>query len=344
MSNPIYEKLLPAPINGGFKMEDYNIWCGSVIADEIGGFHMFASRWRKELGFGFQWLFNSEIVRAYSQNPEGPYEFKEVVLGRRERCYFDALNQHNPSIKYWNGTYFLYYFGATYGGPIPGTGDIVFNERIIEVWNNKRIGLATSKSLLGPWKRADRPILEPNSFGNWDCTITTNPSPVILEDGRTYMIYKSREYANATLKLGVAFAPNPGGPFVRLSDKPIFEFENPDFHVEDPFLWFEDNKFHVILKDDFKNNCCGITGECGAGIYATSNDCIHWEIAKDPKAYSRKVTWEDGSSTVQCNLERPNLLFQNGVPTHLFFATGKGKEPWSFDGVTWNMVIPLKTK
>ena len=343
MGNPIFEKLMPAPKNGGFKMEDYYIWCGSAIKGEDGRFHIFASRWKKELGFGMHWLFNCEIVRAASDKPEGPYEFEEVVFNRRERCYFDALNQHNPSIKFWNGTYYLFYIGTTYGGPIPGPGDQISSERASEVWNNKRIGVATAKSIYGPWKRPDQPLIEPRRPGHWDCTITTNPSAAILPDGTTYLIYKSREYAGSTLQLGIARAPRPDGPYERLQNDPIFKFSNPDFHVEDPFIWYDNGLFHVIMKDDFKNNCGGITGEWGAGVYAISTDCINWNIHSNPKAYSRKVTWDDGTITTQCNLERPNLLFQNGKATHLFLATGNGRNPYEFEGVTWNMVIPLKT-
>ena len=341
MENPIFERLLPAPKNGGFRMKDYYIWCGSAIRGEDGRFHLFASRWHKELGFGVQWLFNSEIVRAASDKPEGPYIFEEVVFHRRNRNYFDALNQHNPSIKYWNSAYYLYYFGTTYGGPIPSPGDKIPAERAVEVWNNKRIGLATAKSVYGPWKRPDNPILEPRRPNYWDCTVTTNPSAAILPDGTTYMIYKSREYAMSTLQLGVASAPLPEGPYSRVSDVPVFKFGNPDLHVEDPFIWFADGLFHVLMKDDFKNNSKGITGEWGAGVYATSQDCIHWNLHPEPKAYSRTVIWDDGSSTVQCNLERPNLLFQDGKPTHLFLATGSGIAPYNFEGLTWNMVIPL---
>jgi len=341
MENPIYDKILPAPKQGGFKMNDYFIWCGSVIKGEDGRFHMFASRWKKDLGFSWHWLFNCEIVRASSDVPEGPYNFEEVIFERRNRRYFDAMNQHNPSIRFWNGTYYLYYFGTTYGGPVPGPGDKISEERATEVWNNKRIGLATSKSIFGPWKRADEPLLLPRSYEHWDCTITTNPAAAILPNGTTYMIYKSREYFRSTLMLGITKAPKPEGPYERISDEPIFKFENPDFHVEDPFIWYEKGTFHALIKDDFKNNSGGITGERGAGIYTTSMDCINWEISKHPKAYSKKVLWDDGTVTEQQCLERPNLLFQDGVPTHLFLATGRGNEPYVFDE-SWNMVIPLK--
>ncbi|GGE02532.1 hypothetical protein GCM10010911_71960 [Paenibacillus nasutitermitis] len=60
--------------------------------------------------------------------------------------------------------------------------------QFVEVWNNKRIGLATAPSVLGPWTRQDVPLLEPRRPGFWDCTITTNPSAAILPDGTTYLI------------------------------------------------------------------------------------------------------------------------------------------------------------
>ena len=111
---------------------------------------MFASRWPKDLGFGANWLFNCEIVRASSKNPEGPYTFQEVVLGRRGRTFFDGMNVHNPYIRKWNQTYYLYYMGTTFGGPIPGPGDEVDSSRFTEVWNRKRIGLADFSQRLLP--------------------------------------------------------------------------------------------------------------------------------------------------------------------------------------------------
>ena len=342
MSNPIYERLLPAPAAGGYREEDHYIWCGSCVRGEDGRYHLFASRWKKELGFGVHWLFNCEIVRASSDVPEGPYRYEETVLGRRDRSFFEGMNQHNPHIQYWDGNYYLYYMGTTYGGPIPGPGDEVPSERALETWNNKRIGLAVAPSVFGPWKRIDSPLLEPRP-GKWDCTVTTNPAVAILPDGKTYMLYKSREYAGSTLKLGVAVADRPDGPFRRLTDDPILDFGDPDLHVEDPFLWHADGLFHMLVKDDSKNGSRGLTGEWGSGVYATSEDCVSWRIHPEPKAYSRTVEWDDGRRTEMCNLERPYLLFQDGKPTHLFAATGTGEGPYRFDH-TWNMVIPLADK
>src|SRR5215469_1892305 len=73
--------LLPAPKHGGFAMDDYFLWCSSVI--KVGGtYHMFASRWPAQYGMG-GWTKYSECVRATSTNLYGPYKFQEVVLQKR---------------------------------------------------------------------------------------------------------------------------------------------------------------------------------------------------------------------------------------------------------------------
>ena len=334
----------PGRASVAFSMEDYYIWDCSVIYAE-GRYHMFSSRWPKAYGFGWNWLFNSEIVHAVSDTPEGPYEFVSVVLPRRGREYFDGMNTHNTCIKAWGGKYYLYYMGTTYPADIPAEGGRVSAEHALETWNRKRIGLAVAEHIDGPYVRRDTPLLEPRGCGHWDCTVTTNPSAAICPDGRTYMIYKSRAGAALPLKLGIAYADSPAGPFTRLSEQPILQFENPDYHMEDPFIWYDSvrERFCLIAKDDVKNGAHGITGEWGAGFYAESTDCMDFTVTPEPKVYSRTVTWQDGSVTTQGNLERPSLLFdENGTPTHLFCASGFASSPYSFEDNTFIVCIPLE--
>ncbi len=316
--------------------KDYYLWDCSVIYAE-GKYHMFSSRWEKPLGFGWNWVFNSRIIHSVSDTPEGPYTFLREVLPRRGRQYFDGMNTHNTCIRYYNGKYYLYYMGTTYGGPIP-EGEETSPEYNLEAWNRKRIGVAVADSIYGEFVRRDAPILEPRDCSFWDCTVTTNPAVTILPDGKTYMVYKSRRSAGATLQLGVAVADQPDGPFHRLSDDPILQFDDPDLHVEDPFLWYDEarKKFCVLVKDDCKNGSSGITGEWGSGFYAESDDCIHFTIPENPRVYSRQVTWADGTKTQQGNMERPWILFNEaGEPDWLFCASGKGPNPYSFEGETF---------
>lgn len=335
-------------VNGKAKIalrqEGYYIWDSSVIAAK-GKYYMFASRWKKELGFGWNWLFNSEICRFVSNEPQGEYTFDGVVLPRRGRQYFDGMNTHNTCIKYWNGKYYLYYMGTTYGGDIPSDNSPINEQYAMETWNRKRIGVAVADEIDGEFVRKDEPLLLPRDCSHWDCTITTNPSVVIMPSGKTYMIYKSRRSFSDPLQLGIAVADRPDGKFERLTDEPILQFEDKRKRMEDPFLWYDEGrkKFCMIAKDDSPDGKDGITGEWGAGFYAESDDCIHFEMPKEAKVYSRTLDWADGNKRTQCNLERPSLLFdEKGEPIYLFCASGDGKTGYAFEGETYVVSLPIK--
>lgn len=327
-----------------FEMEDYYIWDCSVI--ETGGeYHLFCSRWKKEYGFGWNWVYNSEIIQCVSDRPEGPYHFLRVVLPRRGRQYFDGMNTHNTCIREFGGKYYLYYMGTTYGGTIPQREE-ASPERNLEVWNRKRIGVAVADSIYGEFVRQDEPLLSPRDCSHWDCTVTTNPSVAILPSGKTYMVYKSRCGVGEPLMLGIAVADKPDGPFQRLSDNPILQFEDTNLHVEDPFLWYDQKRelFCLIAKDDSKNGSFGITGEWGSGFYAESKDCLHFTVPDAAKVYSRKVIWKDGTQTRQGNMERPWLLFdEKQVPRYLFCASGAGENPYSFQGRTFVVAMEMQS-
>lgn len=322
------------------------VWDCSVIEAE-GMYHMFCSAWDRRLGFGWNWMFNSKICRFVSDTPQGPYRFANEVLPRRGREFFDGMNTHNTCIRSFGGKYYLYYMGTTYGGSIPGERENIDPLRAAEVWNRKRIGVAVADRIDGVFERRAAPLLEPRDCSKWDCTCTTNPAVTILPSGKTYMIYKSRRYAGAPLQLGVAVAERPDGVFERLSDAPIFAFDDENIHVEDPFLWYDEarKKFCVLVKDDSKNGVFGITGEWGSGFYAESDDCVHFSVPKNSKVYSRTVRWQNGRTAIQCNLERPWILFDaKNRPARLFCATGNGSAPYAFEGNTYIISFDFNTR
>lgn len=337
---PFIDKLLPAIKDGGFEMSDYWIWGASVIKGDDGQYHMFADRWPKDLGFK-AWITASEVVHAVSEKPEGPYRFVDIALPKRGIEYFDGLVTHNPRIIKYEDIYYLYYFGTTYDFPIPKAGEEWQSDYFERAWMNKRIGIAWSKDINGPWHRPDHPAIEPRQ-GKWDNNITTNPSPAITPNtGKILLIYKSsQDNSSPPLLLGVAEADSPLGEYKRLSDGPIFKFQEDDKKdndVEDPFLWHNGEYYELIMKDRFGHIC----GEDGGGIHAISDNGIDWKLSSKIKAYSRTIKWNDGTITHQANFERPFLLIEKGKPTYLFAATGDGDSPWNFTR-TWNMVIPLK--
>src|SRR5690606_20042826 len=150
-------------------------------------------------------------------------------------------------------------------------------------------------------------------------------------------IYKSSPVNyNPPLLLGAAQADSFLGPYLRLSNKPIFSFHTDQNHendVEDPFVWHNGQHFELIMKDRYGKIC----GEEGGGIHAYSKDGIDWHLSKAVKAYSKTIRWNDGSISHPANFERPFLLFENGKLPHLFAATGAGTESCQLAGI-WYMV------
>ncbi len=335
-TNPFTDNLAPAPVDGSFKMADYIVWGGSVTQGDDGRYYMFASRWPKKVGMK-NWVTNSEVVLASSDKPAGPYAFEKVVLPPRGPAYWDGMVTHNPTIHRHQGKYVLFYVGSTYDFPQPEA--TVDQATYGKVWNGKRVGVAVADAPFGPWKRMDEPIMQPRP-GKWDGAIISNPAPVIHEDGSVLLIYKSAPVPypernnNRALHFGVAKAPHYLGPYKRVRDGKRLKIAGAKgVHVEDPYVWHADGIYHMVAKIFSKE----LTGEKGAGFYAWSKNGTEWALPENPKAYSREVLFSDGTQRNQAKLERPQVLVEDGTPTHIFFATA---DPEWAD--IYNLVIPLK--
>lgn len=310
------------------------MWCGSVVRDDDGRYHMFASRWPRELPFFDGYRCYSEIVRAVADTPVGPFRYVETVLPARGEQFWDGQMTHNPAICRIDGKYVLFYLGSTYRGPRPTREELAVKNcrQAMESSVNYCIGMAIADRVEGPWQRLDEPVLRPRP-GKWDQNVVTNPAPCVREDGSILLYYRSNTPAG--LRLGVAGAQRLGAPFERLLDEPVIHF--PSGHVEDPFVWWNGQHFEMIAKDMTGE----ITGERGAGVRAVSSDGLHFDLADPVKAYSLRVRWDDGSATTQAHLERPSLLIENGKPVCLYAATGVGEYGFTFRETTWNVAIPI---
>lgn len=326
--------------NAGFRMDGYWVWCPSVIKGDDGRYHMFASRWPKNIIFHPGWMTDSEVVRAVSDTPEGPYEFQEVVLPARGAQYWDGRSTHNPRITRWRDQYVLFYTGITHPFPDTRPGDGLCNSdpRCVVSRSNKRVGIATAKSALGPWKRFDAPILptKPETFYSF---LTSNPAAVVGPDDHILLFFKSRQYVgqvHSDMMIGLASADTPMGPYRVLTDRPLFSKENLG-EIEDPFVWYQNHAYHMIAKDMHGTLC----GEYHGGIHAVSEDGKKWIPAANPLAYSRTIQWDDGTIQTLGSMERPSLLIENGRPTHFFAAVADGPGGFSAASSTWNIAVRI---
>lgn len=158
-----------------------------MVKGDYGLYHIFYSRWLKSLGWA--WVTDSEIAHATSESPYGPWNFKDVVLERRGKEYWDGWCTHNPTVHKFGNKYYLYYMGNTGDGIVtrtPGKEKLNWTHR-----NNQRIGVAVADNPNGPWKRFDKPLIDvtPNDSA-YDCLMTSNPSICEMADGKYLLIYK----------------------------------------------------------------------------------------------------------------------------------------------------------
>jgi alpha-L-fucosidase len=323
------DRLLPAPVNGGFRAPDYWVWCGTVVKADDGSYHHFASRWPHGLPFSPHWLTNSEVVHSVSATPEGPYRFVDVALPARGPSFWDGQMTHNPVVRKIGGKYALYYTGTTYQGqrPSPGNPTTETSPLKLEAHQGERIGVAIADSPAGPWQRFDRPILDVRP-GTWERYLVSNSSPLVMPDGSILLYYKGVEELRKNA-IGVAKATRVEGPYERLTDAPF----DAGVGAEDPTMWIEHGTYHALMLDtDRKVSDKEI-------YHATSSDGLHWQTEPNPVAIPKDYAWSDGVARRMGSTERPQILVQDGVATHVFIATGR-----TVDGVreTWNQVIPLR--
>ena len=284
------------PRESGFKMDGYWIWCGSMI--KVGPtYHLFASRWKKNGDFPEGYRQNSEIVRATSKSPLGPFKFEEVVIGERDSSFWDSNMAHNPTIYKIGDEYVLFYIGSDFT-----TFDTTYNQKSLI----RRIGYASSKSITGPWKRSNQPIIDSESN-----------NPAILIDGPKIKLL----YRDAYLKVILAESDNYKGGF-----KTVNQDVTPTCKLEDFYMFKSDNQYHIICED----NAGLVSGHERWGVHLYSLDGVkNWMPYSPVVVYNHDIEYTDNTVLRCTRRERPQLFIENGKITCLITAVYDGKNTWS---------------
>lgn len=303
------------PLGRILELEGYYVWgCSPIVAPD-GKFHVFFSRWDAQKGMG-GWIRGSEIAHAIADKAEGPYSNIETILAPRGEGFFDGTTCHNPHIQLVDDTYCLFYIGNSNGKT-----------------NTKRIAMATSKSLYGPWQRPDKPLLEAGQEGAWDDHCTSNPSFIKNKNGEYWLYYKSwntEEYVHpvdpairGNRKYGLAIAQQLEGPYLKYEGNPIIDYSalGNNRQLEDGNVFIENGKYYMLARDMGRF-------DHEVGIILKSDDGIHWS---QPKISYFGVSHYVNQPPAPKHLrkygrfERPQILMQNGKATHLFVTSQGGK-------------------
>jgi hypothetical protein len=281
------------PVNSGFRMEGYWVWGGSAIK-EGRTYHLFASRWKKTGPFPEGYRQNSEIVRATSNSPFGPFRFEEVVIGERDSSFWDSNMAHNPTIHKIGDEYVLFYIGSDFTTINPKTKNLL-----------RRVGYASSKSLSGPWKRCDKPVIEEES---------NNPA-ILQYSGKVRLLYRDNE-----LRMWLAESGSYKGPFRVINDNVW-----PSAKLEDFYMYKTKDKFHIICED----NVGKVSGHERWGVHLVSDDGVTgWKKAPQVIVYDHDITFDNEIVMHLTRRERPQLLINAGKIEYLYNGVYDGKESW----------------
>lgn len=208
------------PFKAGYHNASAASWGGNVMF-EAGRYHLFVTQISQVCGLE-KYGSNSEIARAESADPAGPFAFKQVVR---------APFAHNPTIRRLpkGGGFVIFFIGGNVV-PLDKQADCTKN---ITPPTRPRHALATihaiqADSILGPWTE---PVPIEFTDGGSNTSIWTgggsNPSPVINLDGsvvlalrREFRAAPSGTAGNKEL-LGVAQASSWRGPYTMITDRPV---------------------------------------------------------------------------------------------------------------------------
>lgn len=319
-----------------FEDDTWSIWGGSIVKGHDGTYHMFYSRWKKELGWA--WVTHSEIAHAVSDSPFGPFKHKDIALPVRGEQFWDGLCTHNPTVHKFGEKYYLYYMGNTGDGlNVCKPGELKYN------WqhrNNQRIGVAVADNPNGPWKRSNVPLVDVSADNSaLDALLVSNPSVTQRPDGGFLMIYKAvgkkREgIAGGPVVHCVATADEPTGPFKKY-DFPVFTADGHDFPAEDPFIWYQNGKYRAIVKDMHG----AFTDKGRALVLFESKDGFDWKLSSNPLVSTLEINWASGNKQKVDHLERPQIYIEKGKPVAIVCAA----DTIDAHGVihSWNVQIPL---
>lgn len=279
-------------------------WCMAPIYDDSNKLHVFVSA----IPNSGSWNANSNIVHYKADKPEGPYQFVDTVFTSNIATY------HNPQISKAGDTYVMVFVWKL--ASIPGI--------------NQSIGIATSKSLDGPWKESPyNPIIEPSyKKGDANAIHASNPTFLVDKDGKYRIYYKSisdKYLPKHIREISLATSNNIEGPYVNYPKNPLISYAYREIDIEDPYAFYYKGYYYMIVEDRMgvRNYLEGNpipkkdikAGGNRPGLIYKSKDGINWgrpQIGYQTNAY---YFGDELART-----ERPHILWKDGEPQCLFLA------------------------
>src|SRR4051812_20912889 len=291
----------------------YYYWDGTIVHAADGTYHLFADRWAGSTGFNPGWQGSDPIHAVGGANPLGPYTDKGYAYSNSS-FGSDPHHGHNTQVvTLLNGTYAL-----------------IVSEVV-------PFAIFTASSLDGPWTPCSGSpgsgLSVPSGFGG-NTSYGSNVSLVVRPDGNFEIIQRHGLIALSTSGIcGPYKAQQPTTTYPSNEAIPsqysASIYPNKQKHsdpmgpstvestyivAEDPVIWFSGGLYHVLY--DYPGD--------RVGYHLTSSDVIHgWTdqgLAYDPRYAQQIFSYTDGTVDHWFKMERPNVVIENGLITHVTFA------------------------
>ena len=298
---------LEAQVSGAYIIPaDEGFWnhCMAPIYDEDGKLHVFCSIIPNK---GI-WSKHSKIGHYTADKPEGPYTFVGITFESDEATY------HNPQVSKVGDTYVL-----------------VFLKNNHLVLNRQEVGLATAKSLDGPWQESPlNPVIPASGMmAGAEIVHASNPTFVVTPEEKFRIYFKSMTNKSGDQKAfrEISFAESDRleGPYVNYAGNPVISYAADQVDLEDPYIFRYNGVYYMIVEDrtGVINLLNGSPipaakirpGGFRPGLIYASKDGIDWG---EPKVGYETNTFYFGAKLART--ERPHILWKDGKPEYLFLA------------------------
>ncbi|WP_143525119.1 glycoside hydrolase family protein [Labilibacter marinus] len=291
-------------------------WDGSIVKDDEGKYHMYASRWEQSWHHGQGWTKGSKAMHSVSDHLYGPYN----DLGEAWPQWNNSKGHNVIGLRMHDGRYAL-----VASEVVPGqvfVSDSPYGP--FELLGEFKIDPNGYYPGWGRYNELDDGALRGGGVGN-----LANVMIILRPDGRYMMIARHC----------VAIISDDGilGPYKMMSDKAWLGVKDmPQFKNEDPTVWYSDSLYHIVVNHYQHDRTYHLTSE--DGMHNWKNRGLAY--SNDHGVFRHK----DGTQEKWFTVQRPTVYTENNEVKAFNFSVidvHKGDDAGNDENGSKVMVVPF---
>lgn len=280
--------VIPRDTNNGLEDVDLDEWCywdGSIVKDDEGKYHMYASRWTQSVSHGKGWNTKSLGTHAVSDTLFGPYKDQGLIWPQ----WRDGEGSNVVGLRMHDGRY-----AGIASEVVPGqvfVSDDPFGP--FELLGDFKIDSNGFYSGWGRYNELDHGAVRAGTVG-----FLSNVMVILRPDGRYMMI--ARHCVPMISDNGIL------GPYKMYGDKAWRGIEGlPQYKMEDPTVWYSDGLYHIVVNFHGEDTSYHLTSRDGmhnwknrgvafrrnAGVFRHKDGTVEdWYTVQRPTVYTEEET------------------------------------------------------